>query len=127
MTNDNVLLFVENGVEFVLISKNKLASTFIKLKLNNNICENIYVTIMSNSMYPTLKRGQQVLVYPIKDELKISDIILYMHWEKSLTIHRIVDIIRSDNYGKLYFTKGDNNTEIDRYTITDKDIIGIIK
>lgn len=82
---------------------------------------------MSNSMYPTLKRGQQVRVYPVKSELQIGEIVLYKHWDKSVTVHRIVDIRINDNLEKLYLTKGDNNIKIDPYTITSTDIIGLIK
>ncbi len=107
--------------------KNEIIYTLSKLKLENNICEKIPAIVMSNSMYPALRRGQKVFVYPVKNELRIGDIVLYKHWEKSLTIHRIADIRTDNNFSKIYFTKGDNNKETDDYRITEKDIIGIVK
>lgn len=97
------------------------------MKLQKKICDSVPVVVLSDSMHPTISQGQKVFVYPATNKLCIGDIILYKHWDYSLTVHRIVGISKSVNNTRLFHTKGDNNDNIDPYSITEHDIIGIVK
>lgn len=68
------------------------------------------MNVVSESMLPTLKVKDDVLVERVKetDELTIGDIYIYKR-DGMFIIHRLVDI---DNNG-LYIFKGDNNEVID--------------
>lgn len=64
--------------------------------------------ITSNSMWPTFKRGDLILVKGIKGEvLGVSDIAVYEH-ENGFAIHRVVA-----KYDDNFITKGDANTQND--------------
>ena len=85
------------------------------------------VALMSNSMYPLLKRGYVVVGKDITTEedlqkLKVGDIIQYQ-LNTSYIVHRIVGI-ETDNNGKLLFTtKGDNNLTNDAKKVTSEQVL----
>jgi len=75
-------------------------------------------------MLPTLKSGDGLIMYDYKnrDEMKVGDIILYPHPEKPFdVVHRIIKKMDSG-----VITRGDNNNQIDPYTIKYEDVIGKI-
>ena len=88
-------------------------------------------SIQSNSMFPTLKKGDMIITYNkinYKD-LKVNDIISFYSFENGSNIiktHRITNIYLENNV-RLYETKGDNNDVSDNVYITDVDIIGKMK
>lgn len=108
------------------LSINNLKASIAKFKLKNSIADNCKIIIASNSMFPTLKRGDVVTIVPINRALKIGDIILYKHWEYSITVHRIVRILMDKNGEIKYQTQGDNNKMVDSYLVSETDIIGRI-
>lgn len=83
-------------------------------------------SITSGSMWPTLKKGDLVLIKGIdgKDELKVGDIVVYRNPLKnseqiqSFTIHRI-EKMRKNNL----ITKGDANNVSDN-PVKYEDVIG---
>lgn len=85
-------------------------------------------SIQSNSMYPTLKKGDLIITkmnYSI-DDYKKGDIISFFAYENGTNIiktHRINNIIKQDKL-IMFETKGDNNDIEDTYLITEVDIIG---
>ena len=85
------------------------------------------VAIMSNSMYPEIKRGDVVIVEKIDandiNKLKVGDIIEYTVENKSV-VHRIDAIVNSSG-GKFEFvTKGDNNRSRDPESVSESQIKG---
>ena len=94
---------------------------FLKFALKHNLERSIKIEIASNSMFPTLRRGDTAFVFNSHD-YEVGDIIAYAHLENSITVHRIIRI--NDN---LIYTKGDNNLEEDNYYLTQKDIIGKVR
>lgn len=75
--------------------------------------------ITSGSMWPTLKRGDLVLIQGIKgkEEIRVGDIVVYQI-QQGFTIHRVVELRNTQ-----LVTKGDaNNTEDN--PVAYKDIIG---
>ncbi|MBW6451534.1 MAG: signal peptidase I [DPANN group archaeon] len=65
------------------------------------------VTVISESMYPTLTRGDMLILKGIDpSDIKVGDIIVYNYAPKNkLIVHRIYNI----NEDGTFKTKGDNN------------------
>lgn len=85
-----------------------------------------YITIKAtgNSMLPTIKSGDNLIVDSNLENLKIGDIVLYSEITKKTEIfivHRIVACVED----KIYLTKGDNNNMYDKPVRKSK-IIGRI-
>lgn len=83
---------------------------------------------LGNSMYPTLKQGDLVLMipYPILKTFnlkpRVGDIIVFKSpINEDLICHRIIEI---DN--DRIITKGDFNHAIDPYIISEENIIAIV-
>jgi len=76
-------------------------------------------SITSGSMWPTLKKGDFILIKGVKNlnEIKVGDIVVYKN-PKGFTIHRIVEI-----KGDMVTTRGDANNVNDT-PINFADIIG---
>lgn len=67
-----------------------------------------YITTYGNSMEPTLRRGDLVVVRP-QPSYRVGDVVAYRSETlKTVVLHRIVD-----RRGATYDLKGDNNTWID--------------
>mgnify|MGYP000226713563 CR=1 FL=1 len=80
--------------------------------------------IVSNSMAPTIKAGDFIIVKKVpKSELKVSDIITFYSSDPALrgapNTHRIVEI-----KNKQIITKGDANQYADRYSVDFDRVIG---
>ena len=83
--------------------------------LNN---ENPTLTVISYSMYPTLNRGDLILVKgTTPEEIEVGTVVVFRH-EKGLAVHRVVEID-----GDKIVTKGDANPKEDD-PITYDDIVG---
>jgi signal peptidase I len=83
--------------------------------LNN---ENPTLTVISYSMYPSLNRGDLILVRGTTlEEIEVGTVVVFRH-EKGLAVHRVVEI-----KGNKIVTKGDANPEEDD-PITYDDIVG---
>lgn len=87
------------------------------------------VAIISNSMYPEIKRGDAVisrkLAYDELKNIRLNDVIEYKLGGSSI-IHRVV-AIDLDNKGNLVFvTKGDNNNDVDNEVVTMEQVVGIV-
>ncbi len=82
-------------------------------------------SIASNSMYPSLQKGDGIIIKKLneqeKGDLKAGDIIAFREDDYIIT-HRIIEI----NKG-YYTTKGDNNNIKDVTKRKKDDIIGIVK
>lgn len=81
--------------------------------------------IGSNSMLPTFARGDTVLIEKIDEEynkLLVGDILAFS-FNNQILVHRIVSI--EENNGIFIIkTKGDNNEEIDGWTVSNDMIYG---
>ncbi len=87
------------------------------------------IAILSNSMVPTLSKGD-ILVYKKLNSqeltsLKIGDIIVYKKADIYIA-HRIYKVIKQDNK-TFYLTKGDNNKSVDNLEVEPNDIKGLVK
>lgn len=91
-------------------------------------CEFKYgiLVVGSNSMQGTIQKGDAVIFEKYDgQELQEGQIIIF-NKDNVKTIHRIEKIQVKDNE-YIYYTKGDNNEQIDEDYRTNDDIIGIVK
>lgn len=84
-----------------------------------------FYTILTQSMYPTIKAGDIVVTYKDKDNnYNTGDIITFTTNGSSITVtHRITEIYEV-NGKRTYRTKGDNNNTADMTTIPAENVIG---
>lgn len=107
-----------------------IITTIISLTSNEDGIPNVLgcspFSIQTNSMSPSLKAGDLIIVKSVpSDELVVGDIISYydtIDGENVIKTHRIVSI--TEDGTRLYTTRGDNNDVIDNYVLTEVDIIG---
>ena len=80
--------------------------------------------ITTDSMKPTIKTGDIVIVKNTEEEkIKVEDIITFKRDENIVT-HRLVDIQETEQ-GKKYITKGDNNNVNDYKEVLYSEIEGV--
>ncbi len=68
------------------------------------------MAVVSNSMVPTLNKGDLVIVKGTETgDIKVGDIIVYHNpFQGIAVVHRVVDI-KEENGVLTFYTKGDNN------------------
>ncbi len=99
----------------------------ISVMLVSNYFKYYALSIVSNSMYPEIARGDVVIVKKLNDDektsIKVGDVLVYSK-DNRVIAHRVTYI--SDVSGEnIYITKGDNNNAEDAYLIYDSDVIGV--
>ena len=100
----------------------KLYNNSVLLKIENATIAGFTDT---NSMDPVIdKHANSIEIIPIKDKLKIGDIVSY-EFEGKKIIHRIVNISEDEN-GTYYVMKGDNNRYNDKNKIRFERISGVV-
>ena len=77
------------------------------------------IIVVSSSMQPTLYRGD-IAIIKNQTNYTTNDIIVFTYENKTY-IHRIIS-----TKNNTYRTKGDNSLNIDRWTIKNKNIQGIV-
>lgn len=87
-----------------------------------------FMSIQTDSMYPTLKPGDLAIDVVVKDpgELRQGDIITYwtiINGERVLNTHRIMMIYDGGDY-LIFETKGDNSNSNDPLTVHEDEIVG---
>lgn len=88
------------------------------------------IAIMSNSMKPSIARGDIVIIATLSDrqkqKLKEGQIIEYQLGD-NIIIHRITKIGQDNEGNVVYTTKGDNNTSEDLKEVTTQQILGKVR
>ena len=84
------------------------------------------VAIATGSMSPQINRGDVVIIKKVKDinSIKIGDVIAY-NYHNVLVVHRLEKKVQVDGE-YYYYSKGDNNKEVDNYIIKEDMIIGVV-
>lgn len=87
-----------------------------------------FLSIQTDSMYPTLKAGDLAIDTPVKDfsKLRPKDIITYwtvIDGERVLNTHRIENVFDGGGYF-IFETKGDHNTSVDPLTVHESEVVG---
>lgn len=89
---------------------------------------NVLITIKSDSMFPTLNLGDQLVVNRVDiNEIKEGDVIAFdTHFEHTgITVSRVVEV--SEKNGEIEIrTKGDHNDHPDTWTIRQDSLIGLV-
>ena len=84
-------------------------------------------SIQTNSMSPTMKKGDLIIVKNVDPStLVVGDIISFYDTIDGINViktHRIISIY-DDGKARIYTTKGDNNDTDDNYGLTEVDIVG---
>ncbi len=84
------------------------------------------VAIATGSMTPNINKGDVVIIEKNRDfdNLEVGQVIAYKKGN-IIIVHRLIRKITVD--GMYYFyTKGDNNDDVDNYEITEDQFIGIV-
>lgn len=81
-----------------------------------------FFIIMSGSMEPTIDTTDVVITKEQKDNLQNGDIIAFQNY-KTVTVHRIVDIV-TEGEELSYQTKGDNNNTVDSKKVKLSEVKG---
>lgn len=80
------------------------------------------LTVVTNSMYPVINRGDLVIVNTIDKNIDRNNIIAFKVSDK-VVIHRVVD--KTTVNGEIvYITKGDANSNKDPWLLRESNIIG---
>jgi len=78
------------------------------------------------SMYPTIKNGDYMIIDLTPEDIKVGDIIVYVHYIPNKGLikigHRVIAI--TDNG---YIVMGDNNEEPDPWIVKEDQIIGEVE
>lgn len=85
-----------------------------------------FYTILTQSMYPTIKAGDVVITYKEdNNQYEIGDVITFISKANgSITItHRVLDVYLNNNTFS-YRTKGDNNNSEDKEMVDGGNILG---
>ena len=85
------------------------------------------LVIASNSMLPKIRKGDIVIIKDIDvNKIKKGDVIRYK-MDGYYVVHRVV-LIRTDEKGKRELvTKGDNNNDVDLFSVKEYQVDGIVK
>lgn len=116
-----ILILLICLIVFYILRVNFLASNdrLGEVKIN-------FYTILTQSMYPTIKAGDVVITYKNDlNEYNKGDVITFVSKANGgITVtHRIADTFLVDD-GFSYQTKGDNNNAEDREMIAGDDVLG---
>lgn len=86
------------------------------------------ISIGSNSMIPKFAKGDAIIYERLSSskELEVGQIIVFKKDKKTI-VHRLIEIVDIGNGEKVYYTKGDANTDPDGYPIERKNILGVYK
>lgn len=88
----------------------------------------ITVEAASESMFPSIKKGDKIVIKIIKfSEVRVGDIIaLHLADKRNIIVHRVIKIAQnSQGRGKKYIiTKGDNNNSEDSWIVEKKNFLG---
>lgn len=112
---------IKNNLILIISIIFLLIILILKINSNENPITPFGITILkvsSNSMMPTFKKDDIIIVKKEKDYEK-GDIITYKLENNYLITHRIIE-----KYEDVFITKGDNNNTKDEKEVKLEDIIG---
>lgn len=126
-----VLKIVVNVLAWVILILAFLVTIMVFTSTNNGGVPNILgimpMTVQSQSMEPTFKKGDMILVKQVDlYDLKVDDVITFntvIQGQRVQNTHRIVEVIE-DGGSKSFVTKGDNNPVNDESVVYASDIVG---
>ena len=84
------------------------------------------LVIASNSMYPSIHRGDIVLIQKKPFSSVQKDDIIKYRLDNQYIVHRVVEVKFNQKQEKYFVTKGDNNKEMDLYPVTEDQYEGVV-
>lgn len=95
--------------------------------------DSLYLTAKGNSMYPTIKEGDQIKVKMCTNGrlINVGDIIVYCTIAANLDLdymwigHRVIEKYQKDGHS-WFRTRGDNNAEPDPWEVPEYFLLGIV-
>ena len=82
------------------------------------------IAIASNSMKPTISRGD-ALIYRSDVDIKTDDIIVFKRGNEIIA-HRVMEVVKQRS-GTYYRTKGDNANNADLYLVDPESVLGRVE
>ena len=116
-----VLVFIIALIIGYVIRVNYLSKNGDLGKVNTN-----FYTILTQSMYPTIKAGDVVVTYKDdKDKYNVGDVVTFISDSNGgITVtHRVVEVYELNGYYS-YATKGDNNNAKDSEMVKSDNVLG---
>lgn len=128
------LKIVFNVIAWIVLVLALIVTILVFSSDRNNGVANIFgyipLTVESDSMKPTFKKDDLIIVKEIEDinSLKKGDVITFwtidiVEGQKVKNTHRIVEVVE-ENGTKSFVTRGDANDANDSYNVYASDIIG---
>ncbi|MBR1423239.1 MAG: signal peptidase I [Ruminococcus sp.] len=127
-----VLKIVVDVVAWLVLILALLITILVFSSDRNNGVANLFgimpMTVESDSMKPTFKKGDLIFVKDIDDvtKLKKGDVITFwtmINGNREKNTHRIVEVVNENGF-LSFVTRGDNNGKNDDSIVTTSDIIG---
>ena len=127
-----VLKVVVDVLAWIILIAAFLITLMIFSSSRNNGIPNLFgfspMSVQSDSMAPTFKKGDLIFVKKINDmyALQENDVITFytiIEDARALNTHRIVEI-NDENGSRHYITRGDNNPVEDEIPVYPSDIVG---
>ena len=84
------------------------------------------LVIASNSMYPSIHRGDIVLIQKKPFSSVQKDDIIKYRLDNQYIVHRVVEVKFNQKQEKYFVTKGDNNNEVDLYPVMEDQYEGVV-
>lgn len=83
-----------------------------------------YVVVVSNSMEPSIYRGDIVKVENNPSNIDVGDIIIYKAtWIPEEVLHRVTEVRKAENGTTYFIAKGDNNPVQDPEPVYQNQIV----
>lgn len=81
--------------------------------------------VPSQSMEPSLQVGAMVVTKDVEaDDIRVGDVVLYKMPNRQRVLHRLIEIRTSEEGGREFIFKGDNNNAADLMPVRDEQILG---
>ncbi len=102
-----------------------LSALYITGNRASGLCGYTPLVVLSDSMYPTIKTGDLLIIRNMTDQIpETGDIIAFYDGSGTIITHRIVDVIYDEDGSPSYITQGDGNNSPDRDAVQPEHIIG---
>ncbi len=126
----NKLVILLNMLFYVFIIAIIISTTIFMFSTekNKSIFGFRHYTILSDSMFPTYKKGDLIFIKLASyEEVKVNDAItFYINDNSPITVtHRVTKILHEDGKTK-FITKGDKNNSEDIAAVDGENVVGIV-
>lgn len=103
-----------------------LGIPFVSVGLSNaGIAQRFYYVVLTDSMVPTLNRGD--IAFTLPQDPHVESIVAFEGPlnDGSIWVHRVIEV-REENGETTFITKGDNNLGADSYSVSRDSVLGVV-